>query len=93
MDDNKNDINYYYVNRSLELTKGIPAIVLIAWLPSLLIMNIAAVCFSIVGSATIIYLYKQGFSVIEFISIIKFILRDKKSKLYDYEEKYENKDI
>lgn len=91
--ENKNDINYYYVNRSLELTKGVPAITLLAWLPALLFMNVAAVSFSIILSILIIILHKNGYTLIELVSIIKFILRNKKPKLYDTEEVYENKDV
>ena len=91
--ENKNDINYYYVNRSLELTKGIPAITLLAWLPALLFMNLAAVLFSILLSVVIIILNKNGYTLIELVSIVGFILRNKKPKLYDSEEVYENKDI
>lgn len=91
--ENKNDINYYYINRSLELTKGIPAVTLMAWLPSLMFLNMASVFLSTILTLIIIYLHKQGYTIIEIIAIVQFVLRNKKPKLYDKEEEYENKDI
>jgi len=90
MAENKeNDINYHYVNTNLELVKGIPASTLFAWLPSLLFMNIASIVFSIVASIIIIGLYRGGFNIIESLSIIKFILRSQKPRLFNNEDKYE----
>ena len=80
------DINYHYINKSLELTKGVPAITLVAWLPTIFVLNIPSVIVSI------ILLYRKGYSLIEFVSIIKFVLRGSKLKLFKEEEKYEKKD-
>lgn len=88
----KEDINYHYINKSLELTKGVPAITLVAWLPTIFVLNIPSVIVSIVLSIIIIFLYRKGYSLIEFVSIIKFVLRGSKLKLFKEEEKYEKKD-
>lgn len=88
-EENIKDINYHYINTSLELVKGVPAITLIAWLPSLLFMNIPAIIFSVIFSIIIIFLYRSGFSIIETISIVKYILRNQKPRLFKDEDKYE----
>lgn len=87
--ENKNDINYHYVNTSLELIKGVPAFTMVLWLPTIFFLNVPAITFSIVSSIVLIYLYRQGYTAIEFISIIKFILRNKKVKLYKEEDQYD----
>ena len=86
------DINYHYINKSLELTKGVPAITLVAWLPTIFVLNLPSIIVSVILSIIIIFLYKKGYSITEFISIIKFVLRNQKLKLFKEKEKYEKKD-
>ena len=75
------DINYHYINKSLELTKGVPAITLVAWLPTIFILNIPSVIVSIILSIIIIFLYIKNYSLIYFFSIIKFVFIFSKLKL------------
>lgn len=90
MNDNskENHVNYYYINRSLELTRGVPATVLVAWLPTLILLNFYSIIFSILGSVLIVYLHRSGYTIIEFISILKFVIRDRKPRIFNGDEKY-----
>lgn len=83
------DLNYHYLNTELELVAGVPASVLLAWVPSLILMNISVLFFSVFMTILIIVLYRSGYTIIETVSIIKYTLRDQKIKLLDSEEKYD----
>lgn len=88
----EDDLNYHYINRSLELTRGVPAITLVAWLPTIFVLNLSTITVSVLLSVTIIFLYRKGYTITEFVSIMKFVLRNQKLKLFKEEEKYEKKD-
>jgi len=84
----KEYIDFSYINGELMLGPNIPAKILLFWIPTLVLLNIYALFVSIFFSILVIYIYKFGYNVQDIIEIFKYIKRNPKKPLKSDEVKY-----
>lgn len=82
-------INYQYINKTLVIAKDVPATVLLVWLFPIISFSIFAFSFAIISTILLTIFFRKGYNIIELVSIVRFVLRDKKFRLFKEEEKYE----
>jgi hypothetical protein len=84
----KEYIDFSYINGELMLGPNIPAKILVFWIPTLILLNIYSLFVSVFFSILIIYIYKFGYNIKDIFEIYKYIRRNPKKPLKSDEVKY-----